>query len=173
MKAIEDSKSRDLNRLIYALGIRHVGEHSAWVLANHFGSIDKLSSAGIDKLTRIDEIGPVVAESINDFFNNKENLKVLKRLSEADLNMSQPKIKGHIGSLEGKRVVITGTFKNYSRSEAEEIVRRLGGNPSSSVSKSTYFLAAGEEPGSAKIDKAKASGVKIIYEEEFRRIVGS
>ena len=173
LKAIENSKSNDLNRLIYALGIRHVGEHSAWVLANHFGSIDKLSDAGMDELTRIHEIGPAVAESINDFFSNKENMKILNRLSEANLNMYQSKIKEDLGLLAGKRVVITGTLKNYSRSEAEELVRRLGGNPSSSVSKSTYFLVAGEEPGSAKIDKAKASGVKIIYEEEFRRIVGS
>ena len=150
-----------------------MGEHSAWVLANHFGSIDKLSDAGMDELTRIHEIGPAVAESINDFFSNKENMKILNRLSEANLNMYQSKIKEDLGLLAGKRVVITGTLKNYSRSEAEELVRRLGGNPSSSVSKSTYFLVAGEEPGSAKIDKAKASGVKIIYEEEFRRIVGS
>ncbi|MDP2929867.1 MAG: NAD-dependent DNA ligase LigA [Candidatus Omnitrophota bacterium] len=167
LKAIENSKSNDLNRLIYALGIRHVGERSAWVLANHFGSIGKLSDAGMDELTRIREIGPAMAESINDFFSNKENMKVLKRLSEANLKMSQSKIKESSGILEGKRVVITGTLKNYSRSEAEELVRRLGGDPSSSVGKSTYFLVVGEEPGSAKKDKAKASGVKINYEEEI------
>jgi len=148
MSAIEKSKSRDLNRLIYALGIRHVGEHSAWVLANHFGSIGKLSGAGIDELTRIDEIGPVMAESISDFFNNKENLKILKRLSETGIRMSQTGIevkKG--GALEGKTVVITGTLKNYSRAKAEELVRRLGGNPSSSVSKNTYLWWPERIPG--------------------------
>jgi DNA ligase (NAD+) len=172
LTAIEKSKSNDLNRLIYALGIRHVGEHSAWVLADHFGSISKLSGAGAEELTRIDEIGPVMAESINDFFSNKENLRILKRLSETDVNMSRSGIGTRTGGvLEGKTVVITGTLKNYSRGRAEELVRRLGGNPSSSVSKNTYFVVAGEEPGS-KIDKARALGVKIIDEEGFRKIAG-
>jgi DNA ligase (NAD+) len=158
LSAIEKSKSRDLNRLIYALGIRHVGERLAWVLADHFGSISGLSAAGIDELTRIDEVGPVMAESISDFFSNKENLKILKRLSETGINMSQSVEKVSGGALEGKTVVITGTLKNYSRSRAEELVRKLGGNPSSSVSKNTYLVVAGDEPGS-KIDK-------------FRRIAG-
>ncbi|MCX5668365.1 MAG: NAD-dependent DNA ligase LigA [Candidatus Omnitrophica bacterium] len=172
LKAIENSKSNDLNRLIYALGIRHVGEHSAWVLADHFGSISKLSGAGVDELTRIDEIGPVMAESIKDFFSNKENLRILERLSETDIRMSRSGIEARGGgALEGKTIVITGTLKNYSRSRAEELVRKLGGNPSSSVSKNTYFVVAGEEPGS-KIGKARALGVKIIDEEEFRKIVG-
>jgi DNA ligase (NAD+) len=171
LSAIEKSKSRDLNRLIYALGIRHVGERLAWVLADHFGSISGLSAAGIDELTRIDEVGPVMAESISDFFSNKENLKILKRLSETGINMSQSVEKVSGGALEGKTVVITGTLKNYSRSRAEELVRKLGGNPSSSVSKNTYLVVAGDEPGS-KIDKARALGVKIIGEDEFRRIAG-
>jgi DNA ligase, NAD-dependent len=172
LKAIENSRSNDLNRLVYALGIRHVGEHSAWVLAEHFGSIKKLSEAGNDELTRIHEIGPVMAESISDFFDNKENLKILKRLSEAGVNMSRSGAGMKSGgALEGKTVVITGTLKNYSRSRAEELVRRLGGNPSSSVSKNTYFVLAGDEPGS-KIDKAKALGIRIIGEEEFSKIAG-
>ncbi|MDP3730133.1 MAG: NAD-dependent DNA ligase LigA [Candidatus Omnitrophota bacterium] len=171
LNAIEKSKSSDLNRLIYALGIRHVGEHSAWVIAEHFGSISKLSGAGIDELTRIREIGPVMAESINNFFSNKENLNILRRLSETNIKMSRSGIGAKKGGvLEGKTVVVTGTLKNYSRSRAEELVRSLGGNPSSSVSKNTYFVLAGEEPGS-KIDKAKALGVKIIDEEEFKKII--
>jgi len=172
LNAIENSKSNDLNRLIYALGIRHVGERSAWVLAEHFGSIDKLSDAGIDELTRINEIGPVMAGSIRDFFSNKENMVILERLSETNINMSRSGVEAKSGgALRGKTVVITGTLKNYSRGTAEELVRRLGGNPSSSVSKNTYFVVAGEEPGS-KADKAKALGIKIIDEEEFRKIAG-
>lgn len=170
LTAIGNSKSNDLNRLIYALGIRHVGEHSAWVLAEHFGSIGKLSGAGVDELTRISEIGPVMAESISDFFSNKENLNILKRLSEANIKMSRSGKRETGGVLNGKTVVITGTLKNYSRSQAEELVRKLGGNPSSSVSKNTYFVLAGEEPGS-KIDKAKALGVRIIDENEFEKLV--
>ncbi len=171
LRSIEKSKSNDLNRLIYALGIRHVGEHSAWVLADHFGSISKLSAAGVEELTRIHEIGPVMAESISDFFGNKKNIEILNRLSDIDIKMSRSGPKATGGVLEGKTVVITGTLKNYSRGRAEELVRRLGGNPSSSVSKNTYFVLAGEEPGS-KIDKARALGVKIIDEEEFRKIAG-
>lgn len=172
LDAIEKSKLNDLNRLIYALGIRHAGEHSAWVLANHFGSIEKLSSAGVDELTSIDEIGPVMAESISDFFSNKENIRMLKRLSEAGVRFERNGTETTVGGvLEGKSVVITGTLKNYSRSQAEELVRKLGGNPASSVSKNTYFVVAGDQPGS-KIDKAKALGIKIINEEEFRKIAG-
>jgi DNA ligase (NAD+) len=170
LSAVEKSKSNDLHRLVYALGIRHVGEHSAWVLAGHFGAISKLSGAGVDELTRIDEIGPVMAESISDFFGNKENLKILKRLSETGVRMSQLIVKEKGGVLDGKAVVITGTLKNYSRGRAEELVRKLGGNPSSSVSKNTYFVVAGAEPGS-KIDKAKALGIRVIGEEEFERMV--
>ena len=171
LSAIEKSKSSDLNRLIYALGIRHVGERAAWILANHFGALEKLSGVSIEELTSIDEIGPVMAESINNFFSNKENLKILKKLTGAGLKMSGGRLKGKGGALEGKTLVVTGTLKHFSRNEAEELIRKRGGSPSSSVSKTTDFLVAGEGPGS-KLEKAKALGVKIIYEEEFRSMAG-
>lgn len=171
INAIDKSKSNDLNRLMYALGIRHVGEHAAWVLANNFGSIEKLSSVSADELTAIHEIGPVMAESVNNFFSNKDNLKILKKLAEAGIKMTAGRLKENGGRLENKTIVITGTLKNFSRSQAEELVRRLGGNPSASVSKNIDFLVAGEEAGS-KLDKAKALGVKIINEEEFKKLVG-
>lgn len=168
--AIEKSKSNDLNRLIYALGIRHVGEHAAWVLANHFGSIEKLEAATIEDLTRIGEIGPVMAESIYNFFKARENFKILKKLKEAGIKVSQAKKKELGGKLEGKTIVLTGTLKYFTRLEAEELIRRLGGNPASSVSKNTDFVIIGEEPGS-KLNKAKALGVKTITEEGFKKIV--
>ena len=168
--AIEKSKAHDLNRLIYGLGIRHVGEHTAWVLANHFGSIEKLEHAAPEDLTDVPEMGPVMAESVYNFFRNKENLKILKKLKEAGLKMTAPVKKAGIGPLAGKNVVITGTLKSFSRSEAEEAVRKAGGNPSSIVGKNTAFLVAGEEPGS-KLDKAEALGVKIIGEEEFKKLL--
>ena len=171
LNAIEKSKASELNRLIYALGIRHVGEHAAWVLANHFEGIEKLSRASVEELTRINEIGPVMAESINDFFNNKENLKVLKKLKDAGIKMSGGPLKKKGGELEGKTLVVTGTLKDFSRNEAEDLIRKLGGNPSSSVSKATDFLVAGAEPGS-KLDRAKALGVEIIDEDEFKKMVG-
>ena len=170
VNAIEASKSRDLNRLIYGLGIRHVGEHAAWVLANHFGSIEEIGKASLDELTGVPEMGPVMAESVRAFFQNKENLKILKKLKDAGIRMAGPVKKALSGPLAGKTVVITGTLRSFSRSGAEEAVRKAGGNASSSVGKNTDFLVAGEEPGS-KLDKAKAMGVKIIDEEKLRELL--
>jgi DNA ligase (NAD+) len=170
--AIGKSKARDLNRLIYGLGIRHVGEHAAWVLANRFGSIEKIAHASPEELADTPEMGPVMAESVYIFFRNKENIRILKKLKEAGLKMAGEIKKASAGPLAGKSVVITGTLKNFSRSAAEEAVRKAGGNPSSAVSKNTDFLLAGEEPGS-KSDKAKTLGVKIIDEEEFKGMLKS
>ena len=168
--AIEKSKSNDLNRLIFALGIRHVGEHASWVLASRFAKMEKLKEASVDDLTAIGEIGPVMAEAIHGFFHNKENLRILKKLKDASVRMSQGTAARAGGALDGKTVVITGTLKSFSRQEAEDLVRKAGGNPSSSVSKNTDFLVAGAEPGS-KLEKAKSLGVKVIGEEEFRKLV--
>lgn len=169
--AIERSKSNELHRFIYGLGIRHVGEHAAWVLAGKFGSIESLTKASEEELTATNEIGPVMASSIYQFFHNAENLKILKKLEKAGLAMEQAARPGKAGALSGKTVVVTGTLTSYSRSDIEELIRKLGGNPSSSISKKTDFLVAGSEAGS-KLDKAKALGVKVITEEEFKKIVG-
>ncbi len=171
IEAIERSKSNDLNRLIYGLGIRHVGENSAWVLAEHFGSIDKLKSAGVGALTEIREIGPVMAESIAAFFNNVENLKTLEKLAKAMHGIKPHEHNAEPGKLSGKIIVVTGALKSYSRSEIEGIIRKLGGNPSSSVSKNTDYLVYGEDAGS-KLDKAKDLGVKVISEAEFKDLIG-
>lgn len=168
--AIAVSKDNSLNRLIYALGIRHVGERAAWILAEQIGSIDKLKGLKEEELTRIREIGPVVAGSIRNFFGNKENLNVLKKLKEAGLVMEMAR-SGRSGKLKGKTLVLTGTLKSLSRGEAEELIRSSGGNASSSVSKNTDYLVAGEEPGS-KFARAKELGVKIIGEEEFKKLLG-
>ena len=168
--AIENSKSAEINRLIYALGIRHVGENAAWLLADKFGSIEKLSRSSAEDLTGVDGIGPVMAESVSNFFSSKENLRILKKLSGSGLKMASGVLKEKGGRFEGKTIVITGTLKSFSRNEAEAIVRKLGGNASSSVSKATDFLVAGEEAGS-KLDKARSLGVKVISEEEFKKLI--
>lgn len=169
--AIERSKSNDLNRLIYGLGIRHVGENSAWVLSEHFGSINRLKEAGAEELTAIREIGPVMAESIRAFFQNKENIKILEKLKKALLDkINLPEKKKEPGKLSGKTIVVTGALKSYSRSGIEELIRKLGGNPSSSVSKKTDFMICGDNAGS-KLDKAKALGVRVISEEDFKKMV--
>lgn len=170
MAAIEESKKRDLHRLIYGLGIRHIGEHTAWVLANHFGSVEKLQHSSQEELVAVPEMGPVMAESVYIFFRSKENISILKKLKDAGLKMSSSTKKIISGPLAGKVIVVTGTLKSFSRHDAEEAVRNAGGSPSSSVSKNTDFLLAGEEAGS-KLEKAKTLGVKIIDEEEFKKLL--
>ncbi|UCD55478.1 MAG: NAD-dependent DNA ligase LigA [Candidatus Omnitrophota bacterium] len=167
--AIKKSKTKDLNRLIYALGIRHVGQKAAWVLATRFGSLKQLAKQDTGKLTSINEIGPVMAESIVNFFKNKKNLDVLEKLEKTRVRTQAQKGPAGKTTLKGKTFVVTGTLKDYTRQGVEEFIRNLGGNASSSVSKNTDFLVCGEEPGS-KLDKAKKLGVKIIGEKELKRM---
>ena len=170
VNAIEKSKNNDLSRLIFALGIRHVGEHASWVLANQYGSIDRVLSLSEGDLESTDEVGPVMANSINYFFRNKHNLAVLKKLKDAGVNMQQAIITKRDAGLSGKTIVITGVLKDYTRDEAQRLIRGSGGNASSSISRTTDFVLAGENPGS-KLDKAKQLGIKIIDEKEFKRMV--
>ncbi|MEE9500341.1 MAG: NAD-dependent DNA ligase LigA, partial [Candidatus Omnitrophota bacterium] len=169
--AIEKSKSKDLNRLIFALGIRHVGQKAAWVLATKFGSLKQLAKQDTGELTSINEIGPIMAESIVNFFKNKKNLDVLEKLEKTHVRTEMQNGLVRKTPLEGKTFVVTGALKSYTRQGVEELIRNLGGNASSSVSKNTDFLICGEEPGS-KLDKAKKLGVKVISEKEFKKIAG-
>lgn len=168
--AIEKSKNNPLARLIYGLGIRHAGVHAADILAKTFCSIDELSKQNVEGLIKIHEIGPVMAESIYEFFQNPATKKVLEKLKKAGVKVEEKRRAPVSSKLAGKIFVFTGDLKGYSRTEAEELVRNLGGDASSSVSKKTDFVVAGESPGS-KYDKAKALGVKIIDEKEFDKMV--
>jgi DNA ligase (NAD+) len=167
--AIEASKTNELNRLVYALGIRHIGERAAWVLAEAFRSMEKLKDASEDGLGKIKDIGPVAAKSLVEFFAAKENRAVIRKLDEAGIRAAPP-ARESSGKFFGKTIVITGTLASMSRQEAEDAVRRLGGNASSGVSKKTDLLVAGAEAGS-KLEKARSLGVKIIDEEEFRKLL--
>lgn len=168
-KGIEVSKKRPLERLIYGLGILNVGERAADLLAQKFKSLDRLAGAGEVELSAIREIGPVTAQSLMQFFREPGTKKVLAKLAKAGVrfNLVEEVKKG--GPLEGKSVVVTGALQNFSRSEAEAQVRRLGGHPSGSVSKKTDFLVLGNDPGS-KHDKAKELGIKILSESEFLKL---
>jgi DNA ligase (NAD+) len=168
--AIKRSKSCPLFRFIYALGIRHIGEKAAFVLANKFKSLDNLLSAKIKDLENIYEIGPVIAKSVIDYFSQNQIKKMIKDLKDAGLSFHEGPVVIGKTPLTGKSVVFTGELKNYSRLQAEELVRNLGGIPSASVSKSTDFLIIGENPGS-KLEKAKKSGVKIIDEKKFQEMI--
>jgi DNA ligase (NAD+) len=170
INAIEKSRSNSLNRLVYGLGIRHVGVRSAWILASRFKSLDRLAKADIEELQTIDEIGPVMAESIFNFFRTDENKKIIEKLKHGGVNTQEKDVSSNLGNIEGKTFVVTGSLENFSRHQIEELIRRSGGNASSSVSKNTDYLIAGKDPGS-KFEKAKALGVKIINEKEFERLI--
>lgn len=169
-RAIQASKNRPLARLLFALGIRHVGSHLAAVLAENFQSLDRLKKATYDELINIPEVGPKVAESVVTFFRQPHNLEVIEELKKAGLNMEEEESKRET-KLSGLSFVFTGTLKNFPREEAKKLVESLGGRVSSSVSSKTSYIVVGEDPGS-KYEKAKKLGVKILTETEFLKLVG-
>jgi DNA ligase (NAD+) len=169
LQAIESSKSRDLSRFIFALGIRNVGEHTAKLLASAFGSVENLSQASEEELTSIREVGPQVAESITDFFKNQENQRIIERLLASGVQPSvEEKRVG--GRFTGKTFVFTGTLTRFTRDDAKKIVELEGGHAAGSVSKKTDYVVAGSEAGS-KLDKAVQLGVKVLTEDEFLELV--
>jgi len=170
LSGIEKSKDRSLSRLIYALGIRHVGEKAAFVLAREFGTLGNLMAASSEKLTSIYEIGPVMAASVVDYFSQSSIRKLIEELKKSGLNFKEEAVRNKSVNLGGKSFVFTGELKDFSRQEAETLVRSFGGNPVSSVSKKTDFVVAGNNPGS-KYEKASKLGVKIIGEKEFKEMI--
>ncbi len=170
LEAIKKSKKQPLSRLIYGLGIRHVGEKAAYVLAQKFATLDNLMKAKKEDLEAIYEVGSVMAESIVSFFKQEQIKQLVDDFKKAGLNLEEKLISVRKSPLTGRTVVFTGEIKNFSRSEAERLVRRLGGNASSGVSKNTDFVVAGDNPGS-KYDTAIKLGVKIIGEKEFMEMI--
>jgi DNA ligase (NAD+) len=169
LKAIEDSKNRPLAKIIYGLGIRHVGEKAAFVLSNRYSDIDKLSEAKKEDLQKISEIGPIMAESIVKFFYQPEVKRVISKLKKAGLVMKAKQARTP-QLLEGKRIVFTGELEGFSRDEAKELVMQLGGDATSSVSSQTDLVVVGKNPGS-KYKKAKRLKIKIIDEKEFKKLI--
>jgi DNA ligase (NAD+) len=174
VQAIEASKQRGLSRLLAGLGIRHVGARGAEILAQHFGSMEKLLQATTEELSEVPEVGPVVAGSIVAYFQHPARRRTIDELSELGLVMtegSRPSAMDGSAPLAGQSVVVTGKLVHYSRDGINERIKQAGGKPAGSVSKKTGFVVVGESPGS-KRDDAERLGVKIISEEEFRRLVG-
>ena len=171
LSAIEESKTRPFANLIFALGIRHIGVHTSEVLAENFSSLDELAKADIETLSDIKEIGPVVAQSIVDFFTNKENLEVIKKLKRAGVRTEKEEVPVRSNKLAGLTFVITGTLDGYTRDEITDLIKRHGGRVTESVSSKTDYLVCGKEPGS-KLDKAKSLGIKVIGEDEFKKLIG-
>ncbi len=168
--AIAKSKIPPLDKFMYALGIRHVGERTAKLLADHFGSMDHLMSAGKEDLTAINEIGPEIAASILEFFHQQKNIEVMQKFNKAGVVPQKKEIQNN-APLAGKSFVFTGTMDTLGRNDAKTIVENLGGIVHSSVTKKTTYVVAGSEPGS-KLDKARSAGIKIISEEEFLKLAG-
>jgi DNA ligase (NAD+) len=167
--SIENSKNPPLDKFIYALGIRHVGERTAKLLAARFGNMEKIIDAKQEDLTATNEIGPEIAVSIVEFFHEQKNIDVMNKFSKASVKPQKTEIVDN-APLQGKSFVFTGTMDNMVRSEAKTIVENLGGSIHSDVTKKTTYVVAGSEPGS-KLDKAKSSGIKILSEEEFLKLI--
>ena len=166
---IESSKRNELARFVFALGIPMIGERAAKILADHFGSIDKLMDAQVEELVGIHEVGPKVADSITSYFAIEANRDRIRKMQSLGVNPSHtPRVTGN--RLAGKSIVVTGTLTRFSRDEIHKIIEREGGKAGSSVSSKTHYLVAGEAAGS-KLEKAKSLGVEILTEDDFLRLV--
>ncbi len=170
LDAIQKSKGRGLSMVIFGLGIRHVGIRAARTLASRFSTIGNLMDASFESLEGIPEIGPIMARSIVNFFNNSENRDIIRVLQKNGVRMEETRTQKKGTKLSGKKFVLTGTLDTYTREEAKELIESLGGDVTSSVSKKTDYVVVGEDPGS-KYEKAKKLGVKILNEEAFLGMV--
>jgi len=172
LEQIEASKSRDLSNLVYALGLRHVGERTAGILAQHFGSLQQLSQATVEELDEIPEIGLTVAESVREWFDDEDNQALCDRLRAAGVNTEVEKSDDTEldERFAGKQFVLTGKMEGFTRDEARALIEARGGRVNSSVSKKTDFVVAGEEAGS-KLDKATELGVTVVDEEAFKKMI--
>ena len=168
--AIEKSKSNELYRLITALGIRHVGTKAARVLARKFRSLENLSNASFETLSEINDIGPIVANSIVEFFEQEQTKDLIQKLKKYGINMEDTSEESQDNRFEGLTFVLTGSLESFTRDEASDIVEKFGGKVSSSVSKKTSYVLAGEEAGS-KLTKAQTLGISIISEEQFKNMI--
>ena len=168
--SINRSKQNDLYRLITAFGIRHVGTKASKILAKRYKTMDRLMNVTSEELAFVEDIGPIVAESIREFFLQDQTIDLIKRLKEAGVNMKYLEEEGEDNRFEGKTFVLTGTLEKYTRGEASNIIEKFGGKTSSSVSKKTDYVLAGEEAGS-KLTKAQNLGVTILSEEEFEELI--
>jgi DNA ligase (NAD+) len=165
LDSIAASKTRPLWRLVAALGIRNVGGQSAQILADEFGTLDALMTATVEQLTAIDQIGPIMAESVYEYLHDVDNVNVIQAMLDAGVKPTAPKEKAS-NVLEDMTVVVTGTLKSFTRTQIEQMIKDHGGKTASSVSKKTALLVAGENAGS-KLEKAQKLGVEIISEDEF------
>ena len=170
LDGIEVSKSRPLWRLLTGLTIRHVGTRTAQILADEFGTLDEILKQSAEQLAAVNEIGPVIAQSIYDYFHSPIGEAIVVELKELGLNFGAPVTRKAAGKLAGKTIVVTGSLQKFSRDEIKELIHAHGGKPAGSVSKQTDYVVAGEKAGS-KLDKAKELGIPILSEDEFVKLI--
>lgn len=168
--SINKSKENDLYRLITALGIRHVGGKASKVLARKYKTMENLQNANFEQLSQINDIGEVMANSIIEFFMQEQTKDLIEKLKNAGVNMNCLEEESDDKRFEGKTFVLTGSLELFTRKEAEDIIEKLGGKTSSSVSKKTDYVLAGEEAGS-KLTKAQSLGINIISETDFKEMI--
>jgi DNA ligase (NAD+) len=166
LQAIQQSKNRSLDRIIFALGIRYVGAGVATILADQFGSVDRLQNTSLEQLDTIDGIGPIIAESIVQFFKQKQNLLVIEKLRKANVRMEEKRERPKGGIFEGKIFVLTGALVRMNRDAATEFIESEGGKVNSNISRNTSWVLVGENPGS-KYRKALDLNIEIIDEDTF------
>jgi len=172
LSAIETSKKKPFNKVLFALGIRYVGSGAANKLADHFLTLEKLSSASEEEIESVHEIGSSISQSVKRFFANTQNRKIIERLKKAGLNLAGEKKINESNLFEGKSFVLTGTLSSMSRENAKEIIQRHGGAVVSAVSKNTSYVVVGDSPGS-KLDKAQKLGIPVLSEEQFLEMIKS
>jgi DNA ligase (NAD+) len=175
LEGIEASKKRGLARVLAGLAIRHVGVNVAELLAREFRKIDDLMEAPVDRLSRVSGIGPVLAQSIHDYFQSSGGQKTVAELRSLGVKLVEDArpAPAQVGGadLTGKTFVVTGTLPHYSREEIEELIKKLGGKATGSVSKNTNYLVAGDKAGS-KLEKARELGIPVLNEEQFNKLIG-
>jgi DNA ligase (NAD+) len=167
--AIEKSKENDVSKLIFAFGIRHIGAKAAKLIAEHFGDIDAVLNANASDFENIEGFGEIMAKSAAEFFALDNTKQMIERLKNLGVNMKSLKVVSD-ARFQGKTFVLTGTLSKYNRNEASEIIESFGGKTSSSVSKKTDYVLAGEDAGS-KLEKAQKLGVAVISEDEFEEMI--
>ena len=170
MEAIENSKTRDLGRLIYAFGIPNVGLKTGQILSKQFGSLENIMSAPEASLLSVEDIGEITAKNIVEWLNQPSSINMIDRLREVNLNFTCNTIT-QASEYSGMTFVLTGTLSRYSRDEATELIEQLGGKTSSSVSKKTNFVIAGEKSGS-KLKRAQELGIPVLTEDDFIELIG-
>ena len=170
INSIKSKRYVPLSKFIYSLGIEHVGEETAFVLAKEFKTLNNLKNIRLDNLQKIPDVGPVVAKSIYEWFQRPFNLRLLEKFRKGGVRVIEEKTSKESSRLAGKTFVLTGTLESMGRDQAKDRVRELGGDIPSTVSKNTDYVVVGSEPGS-KYEKAKKLGVRVINEREFVKLI--